>query len=172
LFNEQDAQDQEDLVNVNIHATMNVTREVLPKIIENGRGTILNLSSYMGKFPTPLYSIYSGTKAFIDAWSVALRGELKSKKIEVLSLAPMYVQSNMTQIRRTSLTVISPRKNAADTIKQLGAPMLPATFAPYYIHELTMFVYGLVPQGLLLSKSKQAMEVVRKKMLAKKSAQK
>lgn len=165
LFAEQDEKDLQDLVNVNIQATMNVTRVVIPKLVENGSGLILNMSSYMGKFPTPYYAIYSGTKAFIDSWSTALNGELASHSIQVLSLTPMYVQSNMTQIKNASISVITPRTMARSSLKQIGAPLLQASNSPYFFHSLTMFLFSLIPQSLLLAQSKKQMSVVRSKMI-------
>ncbi|KAL0477294.1 very-long-chain 3-oxoacyl-CoA reductase [Acrasis kona] len=168
LFQEQPEQDQADLINVNLHATLNVTRVVIPKLTASGKGLIINLGSYTGNFPTPLNAVYSGTKAFVEAWSSALRTELANKRVEVLNYTPMYVQTAMTQIKKTSLTVINGRKLASDSLKQLGAPLLPSSYSPYYVHSLTMFAYSLLPASFLSSKALGVMNIVRSRMLKKK----
>jgi len=169
LFAEQPEQDQNDLINVNIQATLNVTKTVIPKLTSSGNGLIINLGSYAGKFPTPLNAIYSGTKAFVDAWSLALRAELLPKRIQVLSYTPMYVQTAMTQIKKASLTVCTGRRLAADSLKQLGAPFLPGSYSPYFVHSLTMFAYSLLPSSILSGQALKVMNNVRSRMLKKKN---
>jgi 17beta-estradiol 17-dehydrogenase / very-long-chain 3-oxoacyl-CoA reductase len=71
---------------------LDTTKIVLPKLIENKEGLMLNLGSYVGTLTPPLLSAYAGSKAFINSWSTSLNGEYKSKGLTVLALTPMYVQ--------------------------------------------------------------------------------
>jgi 17beta-estradiol 17-dehydrogenase / very-long-chain 3-oxoacyl-CoA reductase len=163
-FLEQDNNDLKTLIDVNINATIYVTKTVLPSIEENGGGVVYNLSSYGARFPIPMNAVYSGTKSFIDAWSQALDTEYASKNIRVLSLLPMYVASNMTKIRKTSLMVINGQKLANDALNAFNAPFLSSSFSPYIVHRLIMSIFSILPEKFISKQALNNMKLVRKKM--------
>ena len=43
-----------------------MTRLVLPQMADRKKGAVINLSSLSGAMCTPLLSVYSGTKAYVD----------------------------------------------------------------------------------------------------------
>ena len=45
-----------------------MTRLVLPQMADRKKGAVINLSSLSGAMCTPLLSVYSGTKAYVDKW--------------------------------------------------------------------------------------------------------
>jgi len=139
--------EQEEMINVNISGTLNVTRTVLPRMIQGKKGLIINLSSYTAVLPPPLLAIYAGTKSFINTWSIALRGEYAKDGIEVVSLTPFYVKSDMTKFRKTSLTVCDGKSLARSTLDSIGSPfgLGPASYSPYWSHAVMEFIFGLVP---------------------------
>jgi 17beta-estradiol 17-dehydrogenase / very-long-chain 3-oxoacyl-CoA reductase len=137
--------EQEAMINVNISSTLNVTRTVLPRMIEGKKGLVINLSSYTAVLPPPLLAIYAGTKSFINSWSIALRGEYAKDGIEVISLTPFYVKSDMTKFRKTSLTVCDGESLARSTLDSVGFPFGPASYSPYWSHAVMEFLFGLVP---------------------------
>ena len=57
------------------------------------KGAIVNLSSMAGRVPTPMLSVYSGTKAYVDFFSKCLAQEYKSQGIVVQSVTPGMVVS-------------------------------------------------------------------------------
>lgn len=61
-----------------------------------GQSIIVNLSSSASFLPTPLMAVYSCTKVFDRYLSESLRVELKDSNVEVLTVCPMFVQTNMT----------------------------------------------------------------------------
>jgi 17beta-estradiol 17-dehydrogenase / very-long-chain 3-oxoacyl-CoA reductase len=54
---------------VNIDALMKITRIVLPQMVKRKYGLVLNIGSMLGKVPSSLLSVYSGSKAFVRHWS-------------------------------------------------------------------------------------------------------
>ncbi|XP_045895856.1 hydroxysteroid (20-beta) dehydrogenase 2 isoform X3 [Micropterus dolomieu] len=74
-----------------------MTRLVLPGMVERGRGLIINISSEVGIRPQPLLSLYSATKIFVIYFSQCLHAEYKSKGIIVQCVAPFLVSTNMTK---------------------------------------------------------------------------
>jgi 3-oxoacyl-[acyl-carrier protein] reductase len=63
------------------------------KLIDGNGGSIINISSIVGRMPVPAGSVYSATKAAVDAITVALAGELGARKIRVNSLNPGMVET-------------------------------------------------------------------------------
>lgn len=70
-------------IETNLLAPIRVTKEAIPHLRASGRGHIINISSEAGDDPRPLLSVYSATKAAIEAFSTALKYELRDDQIRV-----------------------------------------------------------------------------------------
>jgi 3-oxoacyl-[acyl-carrier protein] reductase len=77
---------------LNVLGLILTTKEAV-KLIGPAGGSIINISSIVGPMPAPTGSVYSATKAAVDAVTVALAGELGPKKIRVNSLNPGMVET-------------------------------------------------------------------------------
>jgi 3-oxoacyl-[acyl-carrier protein] reductase len=73
--------------NVNVLGTILTIQSALKLFGENG-GNIINISSGASKSPLPHASLYSSTKAAIDAFTIALSKELGAKNIRINSILP------------------------------------------------------------------------------------
>ena len=60
-------------------------------MVERKSGVVINLSSLSGLMPTPLLSVYSGTKAYVDLFTRGLVVEYNKFGIIIQSVAPGYV---------------------------------------------------------------------------------
>lgn len=78
----------EELFNVNVYGYLNVTRAILPHFRENGKGTLLNVSSQGGRITFPTCSLYHATKFAIEGFTESLSYELISENIEVKIIEP------------------------------------------------------------------------------------
>jgi len=87
-FEDTDIHRELDIVRLNIHAVLILTKLFLKDRAGKGSGRILNLASIASKAPGPWQSVYHGTKAFILSWSEAIREELKDTGITVTALLP------------------------------------------------------------------------------------
>ncbi len=87
-FQDTDINRELEIVNLNIGATLILTKHVLKQMIQRNEGKILNLASIASKIPGPWQSVYHGTKAFILSFSEAIREELKETNITVTALMP------------------------------------------------------------------------------------
>lgn len=76
---------------VNVAAVLRVTRLVVPRMVKQGRGLILNLGSFSALVPTPWLATYAGTKGFLYTWTQALGAELAEKGITVRLLNTYFV---------------------------------------------------------------------------------
>ena len=80
--------DWEQMIDTNIKGLVNITRFVLPQMVERNTGHIINLSSIAGTYPYPGGNVYGGTKAFVTQFSLNLRADLGGKNIRVTSVEP------------------------------------------------------------------------------------
>ena len=77
---------------LNVLGLLLTTQEAV-KLIGPEGGSIINISSIVGPMPAPNGSVYSATKAAVDALTVSLSRELGPKKIRVNSLNPGLVET-------------------------------------------------------------------------------
>lgn len=87
-FHERDWKKDEEMIHLNIRALTHLTRLLLPKMLENGEGRILNVSSTASFMPGPLQAVYYASKAYVTSFSHAIAEELKSTGITVTNLCP------------------------------------------------------------------------------------
>ena len=79
---------QLNMIQVNVTALTHLTRLFLPKMIERGRGGILNIGSTGSYQPGPNAAVYYATKAFVLSFTEALAEELAHTGIHVTCLTP------------------------------------------------------------------------------------
>ena len=88
LENLDTERDIETQVNVNLLGVIQVTRAVIPYMLKQGYGHIINMSSVAGWIAAPLYTIYSATKFGVRAFTDALRREVSPFGIKVSGIYP------------------------------------------------------------------------------------
>lgn len=80
--------DIEMQVAINLVGTIQVTRAILPHMIERRQGHIINMSSVAGFIAAPTYSIYSATKYGLRGFTESLRREVAPLGIKVSGIYP------------------------------------------------------------------------------------
>lgn len=86
---------------VNLFGLARVTKAVLPYMREKESGTIINISSVLGKTYGPLAGWYLSTKHALEGWSDALRVELKKFDIDVVIVQPGAINTNFSNVTKT-----------------------------------------------------------------------
>jgi NAD(P)-dependent dehydrogenase (short-subunit alcohol dehydrogenase family) len=76
------------LVDTNLTAVMDLSRRVLPDMLGRGDGDIVMISSVAAWVPTPSLAVYSGTKAGVDGFALALRREVGARGVRVHTVNP------------------------------------------------------------------------------------
>ncbi len=79
---------QVNMVQVNVTALTELTRQLLPAMLERGRGGILNVASTAAFQPGPWMSVYYATKAYVLSFSEGLYEEVRSRGVHVSCLCP------------------------------------------------------------------------------------
>ncbi len=83
-----DFADWQQMVNTNILGLIHLTHEILPLMVANNDGYIINFSSTAGNYPYFGGNVYGATKAFVTQFSLNLRADLVGKNIRVSNIEP------------------------------------------------------------------------------------
>jgi dehydrogenase/reductase SDR family protein 7B len=84
------------LFEVNFFGTIELTKKVLPSMIENGGGQIAVTTSIVGKFGFPYRSSYAATKHALHGFFESLRAENVTNKVLVSMIIPGRVKTNIS----------------------------------------------------------------------------
>lgn len=127
--------------NLNVLGLLLATQEAV-KLMGPTGGSILNISSIVGPMPVENASVYSATKAAVDAVTIALSKELGPKKIRVNSLNPGMVETE--GFHATGLAA-SDRRKLVESQTPLGRIAQPddiARVAVFYASDDAGWVTG------------------------------
>jgi short-subunit dehydrogenase len=114
--------DIEDQLKVNLNGVIQITRTVLPHMIERRKGHIVNMSSIAGYIGTPSYSVYAATKFGIRGFTEALRREVGIYGVLVSGVYPGGVLTEFMRYtgtkRKTSITTPKFLRLTADQVSK------------------------------------------------------
>ena len=97
VFTETTDEDWNRMINNNLYSAFCMTQEVLPNMIHNKNGCIINISSVWGMVGASCESIYAISKAGMDAMTKSLAKELGPSNIRVNSIAPGATYTDMNK---------------------------------------------------------------------------
>jgi NADP-dependent 3-hydroxy acid dehydrogenase YdfG len=84
----------DDIIETNINGVLVTTKEILEHFRKNKSGTIINISSVVGRVTFPFQSIYQASKWAVEGFSESLCYELKPLNIKVKIIEPGMVKTN------------------------------------------------------------------------------
>ncbi len=87
--------DAEATIATNLLGPIRLTAALLPLLQRQPRATIMTVSSGLAFLPLALTPTYSATKAAIHSYTQSLRYQLKDTPVQVIELAPPYVQTEL-----------------------------------------------------------------------------
>ena len=96
-----DTIDAKRLFDVNFFGMHNVTKNVL-SYLKDSKGRLVNVSSVGGRLSLPFQAFYSASKNAVDAYTLALRNEVKNYGVSVCAVLPGDVQTGFTESRQKS----------------------------------------------------------------------
>lgn len=146
----------EQMTLVNVVALTTLTRRLVPKMIAQGHGGILNVSSSAAFLPIPDCAVYAATKAYVNSFSEALRVELQGTGVDVCALCPGPVHTEFQEVAKRpgshpnigpEFVHVSVKKVVQDALAALEAnkPLI----IPGFAMKLGMFLVRLIPMPLL-----------------------
>lgn len=98
LFMRMKKEDFEEVININLVGTFNITKNVIPYMMKQKNGRIINLASVVGISGNAGQSNYAASKAGIIGFTKSLAKEVGSRNILVNAVAPGFIETQMTEV--------------------------------------------------------------------------
>ena len=95
MFIDETDEDWNKVINTNLYSAFAMSQEVIPNMISNKNGCIINISSIWGMVGASMEVIYSVSKAGMDGLTKGLAKELGPSNIRVNSIAPGAIDTDM-----------------------------------------------------------------------------
>ena len=108
--------DAERIMRTNFYGTLTLFDAVLPDMIARHSGTFVGVASLAGKRGLPGSSIYSASKAAMQAFLEASRVELKRSGVKVIVVNPGFIDTPMTEKNRFHMPFLMTPERAARII--------------------------------------------------------
>lgn len=85
----------DSVLSTNVKAVFSLTQSVWPNLLENGGGSVVNISSMAAIDPFPGFSIYGASKAWVELFSKAIAAEGTDHSIRVCCVRPGAVETDL-----------------------------------------------------------------------------
>jgi acetoacetyl-CoA reductase len=119
MFLKMSPEDWKAVIDTNLNSMFNVTKQVVPGMVEKGWGRIIQISSVNGEKGQAGQTNYSAAKAGMHGFTMALALELASKGVTVNTVSPGYIGTEMVNAIKPQIL-----EKIIETIpvKRLGTP--------------------------------------------------
>ena len=143
-------EDFEQVINVNLVGTFQITKQVLPYMLKQRNGRIINLSSVVGITGNAGQTNYSASKAGIIGFTKSLAKEVASRNILVNAVAPGFIETQMTGVLKDD---IKEQINKTIPLRRMGKTQDVANVVKFLSSEDSSYITGQVIQvdgGMLM----------------------
>jgi short-subunit dehydrogenase len=168
-FDQSDPGREMDVIAVDVAALVQLTRAVLPGMVERGRGGVLNVASTIAFQPAPYQATYGAAKAFVLSFSQALWQETRHRGVTVTALCPGPTKTGFVEAlgkAEASQTAVYSRLGEPGPVVDAGLRALDRgapVAVPGLRNQAIAFLPRITPRRLLIS--------VSGRLLAPKAAQ-
>ncbi len=119
MFLKMTPDDWKAVIDTNLNSMFNVTKQVVPGMVENGWGRIIQISSVNGQKGQSGQTNYSAAKAGMHGFTMALAQEVATKGVTVNTVSPGYIATDMMKAVRPD---ILEKIIASIPVRRLGNP--------------------------------------------------
>ena len=110
MFLKMTREDWDAVIDTNLNSMFNVTKQVVPGMVEKGWGRIIQISSVNGEKGQAGQTNYSAAKAGMHGFTMALAQEVAAKGVTVNTVSPGYIGTEMVNGDQAA----DPRKDRRD----------------------------------------------------------
>lgn len=155
-FSSMKLKDIQHMMMLNNKVMVEITYHLLPLLAKHKEAFILSLSSLEARLPLPYKAIYTGTKNFVYAFSLAIAQELKFSNIKVSVLCPGPVLTNpegLSRInahgRRSKLLMMYPDEVARIAVRAMlkGRQVI----VPGVLNSIFFKLGSILPVGMKMN---------------------
>ena len=139
MFLKMSREDWDAVIDTNLNSMFNVTKQVVPGMVEKGWGRIINISSVNGEKGQAGQTNYSAAKAGMHGFTMALAQELAAKGVTVNTVSPGYIATEMVKAVRAD---VLEKIVATIPVKRLGQPEEIAAIVAWLAGEDSGFTTG------------------------------
>ncbi|MBO9688174.1 acetoacetyl-CoA reductase [Roseateles chitosanitabidus] len=119
MFLKMTRDEWDTVIDTNLNSMFNVTKQVVPGMVDKGWGRIINISSVNGEKGQAGQTNYSAAKAGMHGFTMALAQELAAKGVTVNTVSPGYIGTDMVKAVRPD---VLEKIVAQIPVKRLGEP--------------------------------------------------
>ena len=119
MFLKMTREDRDAVIDTNLNSMFNVTKQVIPDMVERGFGRVIQISSVNGEKGQAGQTNYSAAKAGMHGFAMALAQELANKGVTVNTVSPGYIGTDMVKAIRPD---VLEKIVATIPVKRLGTP--------------------------------------------------
>lgn len=94
-----DHEDWDTMIDTNVKGLLNMTRLVVPGMVERNRGHVINIGSVAGDAAYANGAVYCATKAAVKTLTDGLRIDLAATAVRVTNVKPGLVETNFSKVR-------------------------------------------------------------------------
>ena len=129
------------VIDINLVGTFNVTRNIVPYMVKQRSGRIINITSVVGLVGNAGQSNYSASKAGIIGFTKSLAKEFSSRNILVNAVAPGFIETKMTDVLNETV-----KENILGQIPlgRMGNPSEVAKVVKFLSEEDSSYITGQV----------------------------
>ncbi|MBE5806000.1 MAG: 3-oxoacyl-[acyl-carrier-protein] reductase [Clostridiales bacterium] len=134
-------EDFDKVIDVNLKGTFNVTKNVIPFMMKQKSGKIVNISSVVGVSGNAGQCNYSASKAGIIGFTKSLAKEVASRNIFVNAIAPGFIKTDMTDVLSDA---VKETINTQIPLKKMGESKEVANAVYFLGNEENTYITGQV----------------------------
>lgn len=163
-FHEREWKSDQSMIQLNIIALTELTRNFLPDFVERNSGKILNVSSTASFMPGPLQAVYFATKAYVTFFSNAIAEELHDTNITVTNLMPGATETEFARVSGMDKTdlfskTVTARSVALDGYNGMVDGKLDVVSGLTFPQKMMMGAIPFTPKKMLLKQIRKMQEV-------------
>ncbi|MFI4930662.1 MAG: acetoacetyl-CoA reductase [Burkholderiales bacterium] len=119
MFVKMTREDWDAVISTNLTSMFNVTKQVVPGMVEKGWGRIIQISSVNGEKGQSGQTNYSAAKAGMHGFTMALAQEMAAKGVTVNTVSPGYIGTDMVKAIKPE---VLEKIVSTIPVKRLGTP--------------------------------------------------
>lgn len=151
-FAESDSASNYGMMQLNMVTLTELTRLVLPNMIQRGHGRIMNIASVVAYQPCPYFAIYAASKAYVLSFTEALAAEVADQGVLVTAVCPGSTATEFHDVATTKGTLVDQLADSAEKVAEEAYKALNTgkrTIVTGWINKPMPLVSRLLPRRAL-----------------------